>query len=79
MAEVEARIASAEKVTEPLGEPQKQQLAVASEDLMAFQIHSEAPIQQMKRIPHTMLIEFIVDNEEDFSTAHVRVHQAGEV
>ena len=41
VAEAEARLAAAGKATEPLSEPQKQQLTALSEDLMALWNHSK--------------------------------------
>jgi hypothetical protein len=79
VAEAEARLAAAGKASEPLSEPQKQQLTTLSEDLMALWNHPEAPIQLKKRILRTVLTEIIIDNEADFATHHLRLHWAGGV
>jgi hypothetical protein len=79
VAEAEARLAAAGKATEPLSEPQKQQLTALSEDLMALWNHSEAPIQLKKRILRTVLTEIIIDHETDLATHHLRLHWAGGV
>ena len=79
VAEAEARLATAGKASEPLSEPQKQQLTTLSEDLMALWNHPEAPIQLKKRILRTVLTEIIIDNEADFATHHLRLHWAGGV
>jgi len=79
VAEAEARLAAAGKATEPLSEPQKQQLTALSEDLMALWNHPEAPIQLKKRILRTVLTEIIIDHETDLATHHLRLHWAGGV
>ena len=79
VAEAEARLAAAGKATEPLSEPQKQQLTALSEDLMALWNHSEAPIQLKKRILRTVLTEIIIDNETDLATHYLRLHWVGGV
>ena len=79
VAEAEARLAAAAKTSEPLSEPQKQQLTTLSEDLMALWNHPEAPIQLKKRILRTVLTEIVIDNEADSATHHLRLHWAGGV